>query len=447
VRPGEDGKRVKGERVKRKEKREKGEWSQVRTFMTFCFLGMVVCGMSLACWCTPTTFPASWFADAQRWPALTPAATAAQVVTPPEVARTRFAHWVQVTLAPEWRPADTTGVPYFPGWGFVYSHETADYHLRAREAMRPCYPGAQVLADGLVVDVHAVAMPWPLPTTSDAMLNLLKRFLNADLLQWPAGTEYEQPVFRHNAFSAFYALPNNFYAWTDGTTLRITEYVEPPFTAPTAIWARLAESPLRSVADGALNYPLDATMRDPWLILAARDWPPTAARQLQQRIKFAPAGALARFSARAKDMIVPTWLPAHFTDIPYVAKLGFVSVQANHAYRVRFRETTLDLPLPKHALLLAIQPLDGKIPVPRDTAAMMTLLRTFISPQVLDMNPLEQLPPEVMPLAGGLHFARYRSEDTAIAIPVDLFAWTDGNVLLIALVDDIPGECSTCVEE
>lgn len=371
---------------------------------------------------------ATWLAAARNWP------TATETTDVPEGADLRFTHLLRDTLAPSWLPADQAPIPYVKGWGYLYTAENADYRLRVREKMEPVYEGAQEMRDGLIIAAEPTAGKMPMPKTKGEMLALLRDILLAQRIDWPTDPRYQQPVFTSDAKGATYTQPDNLTAWTDGTALYIAIYTEPAYRAPQDIWDTL---PIKSA--GAFSYPLTTAMRDPWLILAAQGWTPATAKALK-----APEGAREHFELWTRGAVLADWLPSDYTKLLYLRDQGFISVKANNEFRVRTREVAIDTPLPAKAIVLAVEPLKGHLPLPQDVPAMSAMLDKFLTPALLTMPTLEQCPAEMHPHAGGVHFSQYRSEGITGDIPADVTAWTDGKILLIAIQEDFPRDCPTC---
>lgn len=385
--------------------------------------------------CAEMALPAEWQREASRWPVARLTAVPA-----PDDAQARFSSWLQRTLADAWQPGKDETLAYYPDWGFIYVKNSPAGHLRVREAMRPVYDGAQVMTDGLVMTVTPAQGAFTLPRTRAEMVDLLGQFLAEALLDWPEDPQYQQPRFTLDGKTAWYLQPNCLTAWTDGTALHVVYYQTPAYTAPEDDLARSVKpGTYRPAHDGSLNYPLGRALQNPWLVPAAAQWPATNARSTKT------AGEERDFFSRAvQSTVAPTWWPNAFADVRSLKGLGPVYTIANATYRVRVRQTALGMPRPVAAVLIAVEPLGAPFPLPQDPKAMLALLKPFVAGEVLAMPAREQCPPELRPLAGGVHFARYRTESPSATVPVDLFAWTDGNILLIALPQNVTGDCPTC---
>ena len=389
-------------------------------------------------------FPEFWWQEAQRWPAVAEAEFAAS----PEAATVRFTRWVaEVLPAEQFEVLHTEKIPFLRGWGYHFTQESPDARLQLREVMTPVYAGASVFTSGVVLCIELRA-PVPLPTTGEAMRVLLSRHLNPQRLDWPQDPRYKQPEFARDDTSAVYAMPNDFYAWTDGRIIRAAVYEIPASSRPLSILARLPEDRggaqrYQPSADGSLNYPLEPDMENPWLILAALDWPATDPEQVRADTMPPPDFAEARFAQRLRDILHADWQPN--AEVPYWRHGGFVHLAERDGYRLRARETVAAMPRLKRSMVMAIEPTEGTLPELQDITAMRAMLSRFLRSELLEAPALDACPIRLQAHAGGWHYAQYRQEDLE-RTPLDLFAWSNGAMLLIALPDSPFGECATCVE-
>jgi hypothetical protein len=368
-----------------------------------------------------------WRADAARWP------SPGTLTSPyPAEAQIRFMQLLHRTLNDQWLPGNDETIPYLRQWGFVFTHDTAQYHLQVREVMRPVYDGALSMTDGVVFQLDPKQGTMPLPTNRHEMLTLLKQFLNDDILLPATDPAYTQPTITVARNMVTYTQSNNLHFWTDGHVIRMAYEERPVYAYPKAAITAIRKNP----QNGSLCRPLP-DFTNPWLILAATGWPSSHATQ-----GVAPTGEREHFALWTRNTLLPSWQPDALYAVPYLNSYGLVSDKTKSGYRVRIREATLNLPQPTRAILMAVEPLSGQLPFPTTHNAMMALLAKFVVPQVLAMPPLEQYPPESILAVGCYSYTRYHSESPDL--PVNLCAWANAKLLLIVFIEDPPGDCPTC---
>jgi len=402
-----------------------------------CFV-LLICGIGVP-WAAEPGNP--WLRAATQWPAVLPAA-----ITPPAGAEEHFRQMVQGNprtyelLLPAWQPEEHATLAYYSGWGFLYTRQTAAGTIRVREVRIPLYPGSRYLRDGLVVEARVGAVKMPV---SRAQLERhIARVTGNTLLSRPSGVEYAQPHLSLGSDYAEYLSPNNLAAWTDSSRLLLARYDDPQYAIPLAVRTFLAEKspPIR---DALPAYPLARAMSNPWLILAARHWPVEPSACIQP-----PPGAAAHFFHWVEGALRASWRPEDIDAVLYDPTAGFFFTTDTADYRVRVREVTQLAPRVAdldRAVTIAITRKQGVFPKPTTVMAMESLLAPFLTADVLALPACDQCPPSLFPLAGGEHYARYRREGTLVGdLPITLFAWTDGHILLIALYEDMPDPCPSC---
>lgn len=378
------------------------------------------------------TFPDFWLVQSSRWPA----PEDNTIVTPPANAALRFSGWASELLPTElWQNIEIENVPYLRGWGYLLTNTSPTARLQMRIAMEPVYPGAQQFTDGVVLQI-VFTTPQTVPGSSEKMLALLQQYINPERLKWPTDPHYAQPTFWHEDDWASYALPNDFYALTNGQNLFIASFATPNYTRPTSILERLGSGSETAAQDGSLNYRLPVKMANPWLVLAALDWPAWPPKE--EALATAPEGSEARFEHQLQLALNAEWQPKQ--PINYLKKNGFVYLASEDGYRLRARISVLMKPKITRVLLVAIE-----IPKKYSTINFADMLRQFLSAELLNAPALDNSPAETIPYAGGQYYSHYRQEDEG-RTPMDIFAWSDGKILLIALPESYPADCLTCAE-
>lgn len=378
------------------------------------------------------TFPDFWLTQSSRWPA----AEDNTIVAPPANAELRFRGWAE-ELLPEaiWQKIEIAKVPYLRGWGYLHSYSSPTARLQMRIVMTPVYPGAQQFVDGAVLHFDFIT-PQTVPESSEKMLALLEQYINPQRLTWPTDPRYAQPTFWREDGQAGYALPNDFYAITNGKELRVASFVTPNVTRPKSILDRLGSGSDKAAKDGSLNYLLPPEMANPWLVLAALDWPAWPANN--EALASAPEGAEAAFLQQLQLTLREEWQPK--TPINYLKKNGFVHVTSEKDIRLRARMAVSMQPKITRVLLLAVE-----LPEKYAAATIGDMLGEFVSTDLLTAPALDNCPIEIMEYAGGKYYSHYRQEDDG-RIPLDIFAWSDGKILLIAMPESYPAECATCAD-
>ena len=395
------------------------------------FVIMVALFFSFTSALKSASFPDFWLQQTTCWP------TADEVVVaPPANAALRFTNWGEELLPAELaQNLDLAKIPYLQGWGYLFTNTSPTSKLQMRTVLSPLYPGAQQFTEGAVLRCE-FSTPQTIPESSEKMLAFLQQYLNPQRLEWPVDPRYAPPIFWRDDDSAGYALPNDFYAITNGRELRVASFITGSFTRPSAILDRLGSGNNKTARDGSLNYRLSTAMEDPWIVLAALDWPAWPPKK--KMLATAPVGGEERFKQQLQLALREEWQPSN--PIYYLRKNGFVYVTSNNGFRLRVRETVAVLPKITHGLLIAVE-----LPDKFATTDMSELLRHFLQPELLNSPALDSLPAAQFSLAGGMHYAQYRQEDEG-RIPLDIFAWSDSKMLLIALVESNPEDCPTCNE-
>jgi hypothetical protein len=186
----------------------------------------------------------------------------------------------------------------------------------------------------------------------------------------------------------------------------------------------------------ALNYALGKpNLRNSWLI-AASEWPSMRPGDMAELKRDPAAGERERFERWVKGTLGKEWQPEDFDDIPCLAGYGLVYVKETDGYCLRAREAWEPLyegsDTIKRALVVAVQLRPGNIAVPKTRVAMESLLKQFLHPEALPKGAGDV---RCETEAGGYFMARHR---TGSLVPTQLYAWTDGKVLLMALYEDVP---------
>lgn len=194
---------------------------------------------------------------------------------------------------------------------------------------------------------------------------------------------------------------------------------------------------------GALDYPLEKAVCNQWLILAAKGWPAMTMDTISQIVETVPVEEQSRFSSWTKATVKTDLLPNKMIDIPYLKGYGFVHVAEVRGYRVRLREARgpVSVGCTTRAIVMAVEPLSGSMPVPTSHSTFVDILQQFLSPKITEtVRPAVDaytekftLPPVFDTVGGGTFL---QAGPKQVEPPIVLYAWTDGKILLIALYED-----------
>lgn len=199
-------------------------------------------------------------------------------------------------------------------------------------------------------------------------------------------------------------------------------------------------------AVGPLDYPVDAKIvRNPWLIKAAGGWPSMKPEDISKNILVPSDKQRRHFEEWVRGTVRAEWLSADFQQVPFLAGKGFIYVQQNSNYRVRIREAEEPFftgsSTTTKAIVIAVEPLSGAVSMPRSQEGFLSLLRCFLSdsldaflnPASLGTGDNYHMPPVYQELPEGTFLALYPKSKK----PIQLYAWTDGRILLVALYQDV----------
>ncbi len=190
---------------------------------------------------------------------------------------------------------------------------------------------------------------------------------------------------------------------------------------------------------GPLDYRMGSGgTANPWIILACR-WPSMEAANLAVRQRTPPPGAREHFARWVKASVGGQWLPGGFPeDIPYLDNWGFISVKETEDYRVRVREATKPAysgsSIMTKAILIAVEPMAGQILTPQTQDTMPALLGQFLGPEVPISTAEDKRIPRFREQSGAYFLARC---PVGSRLALQLYAWSDGNILLIAIYEDV----------
>jgi hypothetical protein len=183
-----------------------------------------------------------------------------------------------------------------------------------------------------------------------------------------------------------------------------------------------------------LTYDMGAdTPANPWIAEACR-WPSGDSAP-----RTPPANAREQFAEWVQGVVAQEWLPGGSPkEVPYLEAWGFVSVKEANGYRVRVREGSKPAyegsGIKTKAILMAAEPLTGDIPLPDTEEAMSALLGRFLGPAVPVSTADDQAQPHFQRTSLARFLARWPGSGD---LPVQLYAWTDGKVLLVAAYEDV----------
>lgn len=198
---------------------------------------------------------------------------------------------------------------------------------------------------------------------------------------------------------------------------------------------------------GALDYPLDkAVVRNPWLQMAGTGWPSMASDVVARLASTPSTKEKDHFSHWMRDTVSEEWLPSDLQSVPFLAGSGFVHVKQASDYRVRIREVEKPAcsgsSIMTKAIVAAVEPASEHVAFPKTQQGLLPLLRRFLSKGLgahlasdsLAKPEMNNMPPVWTESEAGSFLALYPKTST---IPVQVYAWTDGRILLISLYEDV----------